>query len=636
MAAAAAAVAAASAAAALQQDRSRASADKQLDLLIKGVDTLEAVGFPKLRVMLERQAYAFGWSPYMLDLQTPRPAEGDLTEKERLDERNAYLTIMAKTDGHTVSSVLEHFPPGDAKGVFKALHEFFHNDSQAGSAKALRDFHSITMDNTNSNVVEWIAAVPRAAKAVQESGGQADGGAQLNVMLDGLSHQFDFIRKVLYAADNLTLEIARKKILNFAKQEGLELVTKGGAKAIKHNTFSVDDAQPKTPDRSQEPCRKWGAGKCTWGDKCNFSHAEREGHERGKRQPPHQPFQSTPGRPQRPQSTYVRPQAVPAAAHLTAGDSIFHYCNTNGHAMRACPVLQSDNRDGKSAVHLASADKGVDYVFFSEAAGAESDEAADDNNTKKTWFSILLAFIITLFFSVFVLTPSKLVASASKMVTRSPYKLAMLVVLMTLFLGHVLAEPTAPSNLADIARDEGANIQASSFFNSNNTKTHLPQSKELEWCSDSGTNRFVTNDSNDFVQGTIQDTPTIVAVGGGNVTSPSFGTVIIESLDHGCTLQCLDVLYIPQCSKKLMPASPFVRKGCSVVLDDYDKVTLRSKDGAIILSGQEIGGLYYYRCKTVHDAKPANSSATAHGAPTTTSTPKVTTTAPAPESTANT
>jgi hypothetical protein len=145
-------------------------------------------------VTLERQAFAFGWSSYILDLQTSRPAEADLTEKERLDERNAYLTFMAKTDGHTVSSVLEHFPNGDAKGVFKALHEFFNNDSQAGRAKALRDFHRITIDNTESNVVEWLAVVPRAAKAVQESGGQADSGAQLNVLLDGLSPQFDFIK----------------------------------------------------------------------------------------------------------------------------------------------------------------------------------------------------------------------------------------------------------------------------------------------------------------------------------------------------------------------------------------------------------------------------------------------------------
>jgi hypothetical protein len=60
-----------------------------------------------------------------------------------------------------------------------------------------------------------------------------------------------------------------------------------------------------------------------------------------------------------------------------------------------------------------------------------------------------------------------------------------------------------------------------------------------------------------------------------------------------------------------MPASPFIQKGCSLVLNDYTKVNLTSKDGAPILSGQEIGGLYYLRCKTIHDATPSTSSISA-------------------------
>jgi hypothetical protein len=49
----------------------------------------------------------------------------------------------------------------------------------------------------------------------------------------------------------------------------------------------------------------------------------------------------------------------------------------------------------------------------------------------------------------------------------------------------------------------------------------------------------------------------------------------------------------------LMPASPFIRKGCQLLISDYDKVTLRSKDGNPILSGHDIGGLYFYKCKTI-------------------------------------
>ena len=48
-----------------------------------------------------------------------------------------------------------------------------------------------------------------------------------------------------------------------------------------------------------------------------------------------------------------------------------------------------------------------------------------------------------------------------------------------------------------------------------------------------------------------------------------------------------------------MPTSNFVKKGCSITMDDYNKVNLSDKDGTLLLSGQERAGLYYYRCKTL-------------------------------------
>ena len=46
-------------------------------------------------------------------------------------------------------------------------------------------------------------------------------------------------------------------------------------------------------------------------------------------------------------------------------------------------------------------------------------------------------------------------------------------------------------------------------------------------------NRFVTNDVNDFLPDSIRHDKTTVAVGGGNVTSPCTGTVLVKSLDYG-------------------------------------------------------------------------------------------------------
>jgi hypothetical protein len=72
------------------------------------------------------------------------------------------------------------------------------------------------------------------------------------------------------------------------------------------------------------------------------------------------------------------------------------------------------------------------------------------------------------------------------------------------------------------------------------------------------------------------------------------------------------VLLLSQCSKKLIPASPFIQKGCSLLLNDYNKISLTAKDGAPILSGKEIGGLYYYRCITVQKFTPPDATIPVH------------------------
>jgi len=122
-------------------------------------------------------------------------------------------------------------------------------------------------------------------------------------------------------------------------------------------------------------------------------------------------------------------------------------------------------------------------------------------------------------------------------------------------------------------------------------------SSECEWLADTGTNRFVTNDTNDFIRGTVVHSPLTVAVGGGTTISPCSGSVLVFSLDHGITIRCDDVILLPKCAKKLMPAHQFTKKGCT--LEFGAGVHLRSKEGAPILSGPQIGGLFYFRAKTI-------------------------------------
>ena len=46
-------------------------------------------------------------------------------------------------------------------------------------------------------------------------------------------------------------------------------------------------------------------------------------------------------------------------------------------------------------------------------------------------------------------------------------------------------------------------------------------------------------------------------------------------------------------------------------MHDFDKVELRSKSGAPMLSGCERGGLYFYRCDAIRDATATDCDAAA-------------------------
>ena len=57
-----------------------------------------------------------------------------------------------------------------------------------------------------------------------------------------------------------------------------------------------------------------------------------------------------------------------------------------------------------------------------------------------------------------------------------------------------------------------------------------------------------------------------------------------------------------------MPAYQFTKKGCT--LEFGTEVHLRSKEGTPILSGPEIGGLFYFRAKTIQTKKPRDNVST--------------------------
>ena len=212
--------AAANAAAALAlRNQTITTAEKQLETMYKTVEKLQVVGFPKFHEQLQRQAFAYEWDGCILDAAQAVPAANSITLKTQRDIRNAYLIITTKCDGHAVENILESCTMGDAQAAFSAVRNYFHRSTQAGKTFAYKNFFTATMANTNSNITQWVAAVPRLAKILIASGGQADAAAQLSIFLDGLLPEFKSIKVFLDQVANLDYDDACRRTMDYAQRE---------------------------------------------------------------------------------------------------------------------------------------------------------------------------------------------------------------------------------------------------------------------------------------------------------------------------------------------------------------------------------------------------------------------------------
>jgi hypothetical protein len=173
--------------------------------------------------------------------------------------------------------------------------------------------------------------------------------------------------------------------------------------------------------------------------------------------------------------------------------------------------------------------------------------------------------------AVIMLSLSEAVSYLHKFITKQ--KVGILFVLLGLAMAcqHVAATPTTLPMCT-----HAHSFISHDLFTANDKPTC--REAEYEWCSDSGSNRFVTNDESDFVPGTIVVQDTIIAVGGGNVVSKKSGTVLVVSEQHNHSIYCTNVLLLETCSKKLMPVSIFTAKGCATTYTEHD-VHLVNKEG---------------------------------------------------------
>lgn len=148
---------------------------------------------------------------------------------------------------------------------------------------------------------------------------------------------------------------------------------------------------------------------------------------------------------------------------------------------------------------------------------------------------------------------------------------------------------------AQVTTDQ-VHVSAKCYFN----KSDGQLDHAYEWVTDTGSNRFITNDAKDFVPGTVRLVNTRVMVGSGTVISPCEGTVMIRCHASNKLIACTHTLLLSECDKKLMPARPFLQKGCTLSLSDEKGVVLLDADNEIIMDGKEVDGLYYYNVSTAH------------------------------------
>jgi len=620
----------------------RSLATKEYASLLIEIPLLKDIGFHKFKNQLFGVAHHNGWAPSVLDNQEALP--GDLTVKQRCDMKNAFRIIQVKTMGSPVEHKISVVTLGDSRAAWKAVRDYFIKATALGRSTASTRFHNATMQSTGKTVVEWAATVTIRAQDLEAAGGTASRADMASVYLRGLlTPTFGTIQSALETNeptvpdDDDLFMVYQRKVEDYARAKGYLEATNGSG-ASGNRTFTIDGNNRKVPPHidPNEQCKMWTQGRCRYGANCYRKHDGPGG--------------------VAPNAWTDKPQKKPKVVcqfcqeknHILADCSKFRAVSTpsltSGQASAsgqapstpAGPRLalssanfvnlpqQASSRPAQSAVNFVELPQQTTseseqkpsfiYNLYSEPEPTnelpmnEDEDSTTDYHNYEVYAAIVLLFI-------FLATNFQSVMNTASKIAEQPLFASAAVITAILLAGSagggnerqrgqawqrfLTALLIFSAYLFGAAAHPNPHIASMSYHVS---PGRPPSFQHYEWCADCGTNRFVTNDINDFVPGSICNEPTIVAVGGGNVTSPCTGTVIVKSLDYGHLIECTDVIYLPKCAKKLMPASNFTKKGCSMTISDKGEVHLIDKVKGPVLSGIEIGGLFYYHCQTVHSS----------------------------------
>ena len=139
------------------------------------------------------------------------------------------------------------------------------------------------MGTSGTTIVSWISHVSHGAKIVRESGGQADETAEVSILLKGLLPEFKQIKTLLNQNRALTLALAVSTLMDFARDENILELCKGGNTNAKSDVFMVISEDDRAHGRGpiteadharmgQQECRLYKLFQCRFGDKCYRKH----------------------------------------------------------------------------------------------------------------------------------------------------------------------------------------------------------------------------------------------------------------------------------------------------------------------------------------------------------------------------
>ena len=567
-------------------------AEKQLSNDLKLITPLADSNWSTFLFQINQTVHRNSWAESVLNdkdstgaaLVIQSMALKDDIENYRLHKQisNAYQIITTKCEKHDISSSLAAVKIGDARGAWKIVNDYFVRSTPTGRAAATKAFFNSSQMSTDTTLLQWFKAVDDLAADLSTArGAPVSDEDKKTLLLEGLLPEFKSKKLMIEDKGNsFSLSETKSSLQDYAQVEGLMTLRKGasqrktqtyaveGFKKRKGNFQSKDVPNAKNFKSHKENlatqlCKKWVEGICPHGANCYRKH---EG----------------PGgsliAPTTTANAKSTPLPVPSAPLM-----ICQYCSTNGHAVRDCPQFLRSVKEESNEAMFTSTKAAYTFPVIEE-------ELPDNERNEKSSVSLKLLYLtLTATLTTIFLFFGDVVTGVRRNLKSLVGWRAILFFIVLALITYSYADP--------IPR-----VRSSSYFNENDPSG---TSKDLQWVADSGTNRFVTNDINDFMPGSVVHTQVNVAVGGGSTVSPCSGSVLIYGLDHNVTIQCDNVILLPKCARKLMPAHQFTKKGC--VLEFSDVVTLRTGSGKPILSGPEIGGLFYFHAKTIHatDQLPA-------------------------------